>query len=70
MDPSECLAGVMLAAQLQLLKNSVGNGNYVGTFAFHFGAAERQESYGIGKNQPYHGGTETQRRSKKYAYDR
>jgi hypothetical protein len=32
MDPSECLAEVMLATQKRLLKNSVQAGNYVGTF--------------------------------------
>jgi hypothetical protein len=38
MNPSECLAGVMLAMQKRLLKNSVGNGITLVLFAFHFGA--------------------------------
>lgn len=32
MDRSECLAGMMLAARKRLLKNSVSDSNYVGTF--------------------------------------
>ena len=39
MNPSECLAGVMLAMQKRLLKNSVGNDNYVGTFRVPFWCA-------------------------------
>ena len=36
MNPSECLAGVMLAMQKRLLKNSMSDDNYVGTFRVPF----------------------------------